>query len=188
MEKDREPPLRTSVPAQSSQLRKVRRLVAGFATQAGANASQVEVITLAVHEACASITAARTTRQARTARAGCPPGGLRPIRGQRQRHPRRRSTRRPGGQLALQAMRDLADDCDIERPALTAPGSASRSAFAAETSSTRASGSQASHNRAAPTNRSASSVRRVEPQLAGSSPFESSTPSRDPCSPKTIPE
>jgi anti-sigma regulatory factor (Ser/Thr protein kinase) len=117
MEKDRDPGLRTSVPAQPSQLRKVRRLVAGFATQAGANASQVEVITLAVHEACASIARHEDSSGRRELHLqAAPQGDYVQFVVSDNGTPAADPHAGPGAELALQAMRDLADDCDIEGP------------------------------------------------------------------------
>lgn len=95
----------------------MRRLVADFATQAGADESQVEAIMLAVHEACASIARHEDTSGTRELHLqAAPQGDYVQFVVSDNGTPAADPHAGPGAELALQAMRDLADDCDIEGP------------------------------------------------------------------------
>ena len=117
MQGDRYPELRTTVPAHPTRLREVRKLIAEFAARVGADQDQVEAITLAVHEACGSIARHEDSPSGRELHLDAASEGdyvqfvvsdngtpaADPHVGQ-------------GAELALQTMRQLANDIDIEGP------------------------------------------------------------------------
>jgi anti-sigma regulatory factor (Ser/Thr protein kinase) len=114
---DRSPILKTTFPAQPIRLREVRKLIAEFAAEVGADENQVDAIMLAVHEACGSIARHEDRQGGRelhldAAREGDYVQFVVSDNGTPAADPHAGR----GAELALQTMRRLASDIDIEGP------------------------------------------------------------------------